>query len=120
MIRDIEVAFHEWTSQHVLRAPRYKGLRDDKPAHEPITTVDPEIPVDHLEVWVKPLTRSELQVEADAWFELLRQKSRQIAAARLGVKMTNEALTAADSAVISPDEALSSMCLCSGSGRPTS
>jgi bifunctional non-homologous end joining protein LigD len=28
----VEVAFHEWTSQHVLRAPRYKGLRDDKPA----------------------------------------------------------------------------------------
>ena len=28
----VEVAFHEWTSQHVLRAPRYRGLRDDKPA----------------------------------------------------------------------------------------
>src|SRR5262249_50690614 len=27
-----EVASHEWTSQHVLRAPRYKGLRDDKAA----------------------------------------------------------------------------------------
>jgi len=26
----VEVAFHEWTSQGVLRAPRYKGLRDDK------------------------------------------------------------------------------------------
>jgi bifunctional non-homologous end joining protein LigD len=30
----VEVAFHEWTSQGVLRAPRYKGLRDDKPAAE--------------------------------------------------------------------------------------
>ncbi len=28
----VEVAFHEWTSQGVLRAPRYRGLRDDKPA----------------------------------------------------------------------------------------
>jgi bifunctional non-homologous end joining protein LigD len=28
----VEVAFHEWTSAGVLRAPRYKGLRDDKPA----------------------------------------------------------------------------------------
>jgi bifunctional non-homologous end joining protein LigD len=26
----VEVAFHEWTSQDVLRAPRYRGLRDDK------------------------------------------------------------------------------------------
>jgi bifunctional non-homologous end joining protein LigD len=30
----VEVAFHEWTSAGVLRAPRYKGLRDDKPASE--------------------------------------------------------------------------------------
>jgi bifunctional non-homologous end joining protein LigD len=28
----VEVEFHEWTSAGVLRAPRYKGLRDDKPA----------------------------------------------------------------------------------------
>lgn len=30
----VEVEFHEWTSAGVLRAPRYKGLRDDKPAGE--------------------------------------------------------------------------------------
>jgi bifunctional non-homologous end joining protein LigD len=30
----VEVAFHQWTSAGVLRAPRYKGLRDDKPASE--------------------------------------------------------------------------------------
>jgi bifunctional non-homologous end joining protein LigD len=30
----VEVAFHEWTRGGVLRAPRYKGLRDDKPAAE--------------------------------------------------------------------------------------
>jgi len=30
----VEVAFHEWTTAGVLRAPRYKGLRDDKPAAE--------------------------------------------------------------------------------------
>ena len=28
----VEVAFHEWTSAGVLRAPRYRGVRDDKPA----------------------------------------------------------------------------------------
>jgi bifunctional non-homologous end joining protein LigD len=28
----VEVAFHEWTSAGVLRAPRYRGLRDDKRA----------------------------------------------------------------------------------------
>jgi bifunctional non-homologous end joining protein LigD len=30
----VEVAFHQWTRGGVLRAPRYKGLRDDKPASE--------------------------------------------------------------------------------------
>ena len=30
----VEVAFHEWTSAGVLRAPRYKGVRDDKPASD--------------------------------------------------------------------------------------
>lgn len=30
----VEVAFHEWTSAGVLRAPRFKGLRTDKDARE--------------------------------------------------------------------------------------
>lgn len=30
----VEVAFHEWTSAGVLRAPRFKGRRTDKPAGE--------------------------------------------------------------------------------------
>jgi bifunctional non-homologous end joining protein LigD len=30
----VEVGFHEWTSGGVLRAPRYRGLRDDKAAAE--------------------------------------------------------------------------------------
>jgi bifunctional non-homologous end joining protein LigD len=30
----VEVEFHEWTSAGVLRAPRYRGLRDDKGAAE--------------------------------------------------------------------------------------
>jgi bifunctional non-homologous end joining protein LigD len=30
----VEVAFHEWTGGGVLRAPRFRGLRDDKAASE--------------------------------------------------------------------------------------
>jgi bifunctional non-homologous end joining protein LigD len=30
----VEVAFHEWTRGGVLRAPRYRGLRDDKAARD--------------------------------------------------------------------------------------
>lgn len=65
----------------------------------PLTTADPEIPLENLRVMVKPLTREELQVEADAWFELLKHKARQIAVVRLGVKQANQALTADDQQV---------------------
>jgi len=64
----------------------------------PISIVDPGIAVDQLRILVRPLTQSELEAEADAWLELLRQKARQIAAVRLGVKMTNEAMSSEDSA----------------------
>jgi bifunctional non-homologous end joining protein LigD len=30
----VEVRFHEWTSAGILRAPRFVGLRDDKPARD--------------------------------------------------------------------------------------
>jgi small conductance mechanosensitive channel len=62
--------------------------------YESTTTADPTIPVDQLKILVTPLTKSELEVEATAWMDLLRAKARQIAAARLGVKKTNEAITA--------------------------
>jgi bifunctional non-homologous end joining protein LigD len=37
----VEVAFHEWTSAGVLRAPRYKGLRIDKEAREVVREITP-------------------------------------------------------------------------------
>lgn len=63
----------------------------DQPKAKPMTTVDKAIPIEQLRVMVKPLTKAELQVETDGWFDLLCQKARQIAAAQLGVKKTNEA-----------------------------
>lgn len=63
---------------------------------KPVTTIDPTIPLDQLKIMVRPLTKQELQVEADAWFKLLQNKARQIAAARLGVKKTNEAISTSD------------------------
>ena len=63
---------------------------------QPVTTVNPDVPVDQLRIMVKPLTKAELEAEADAWFNLLRAKARQVAAVRLGVKKTNEAISADD------------------------
>ena len=59
-----------------------------------VTTTDPDIAIESLKVMVKPLTKAELQVEAEAWFDLLRAKARQISVVRLGVRKANEALAA--------------------------
>lgn len=87
-----------------IRAQETKGKAEAKQAEpsppvkdlKPVTTIDPLVPLDQLRIMVRPLTKEELQVEANAWFELLRNKARQIAAARLGVKKTNEAIATSD------------------------
>ncbi|WP_286177667.1 mechanosensitive ion channel family protein [Rhodopirellula sp. JC639] len=56
------------------------------PAEPAVKISDPQIPIDQLEIMVKPMTKAELQREADAWFALLRAKGGEIAEARLGVK----------------------------------
>ena len=57
-----------------------------------VTTLDPTVSLEDLRVMVRPLTVGELQVEADAWFQLLRAKARQIAVSRLGVRQTKAAV----------------------------
>ncbi|OYP32400.1 mechanosensitive ion channel protein MscS [Rhodopirellula sp. MGV] len=63
------------------------------------TTANPGIPIDQLQILVRPLTKSELQVEADAWFKLLRVKAAQVAAVRLGAKKATQALVSEDQKV---------------------
>jgi small conductance mechanosensitive channel len=71
-------------------------IQQAKPEAQPTTTQDIEIPVEELKILVKPLTRKELEVEAAAWMKLLRAKAKQISAAQLAVKRTNQAMDAAD------------------------
>ncbi|WP_233903308.1 mechanosensitive ion channel family protein [Stieleria maiorica] len=79
------------------------------PAEPAVKISDPDIPIDQLEIMVKPMTRAELEREADAWFSLLRAKGGQIARARLGVKRvisdqeTTAAATVAEDAAAIPD-----------------
>ena len=61
---------------------------DTESGYSAITTSDPRVPREELRVMVRPLTRAELEVEAESWFRLLRNKARQIAAVRLGVRRT--------------------------------
>ncbi|MBA2114946.1 mechanosensitive ion channel family protein [Bremerella alba] len=75
------------------------GAQDEKPAeakYVPVTTVNLAIPLDQLRTLVRPLTKQELEGEAETWFKLLVAKGKQISAVRLGVKKTNEAIAAGD------------------------
>ena len=38
-----------------------------------ITTGDPDVPLDELELQLKPMTAEELRIEGEGWFELLRK-----------------------------------------------
>jgi len=72
-------------------------LANDPPAPEPVTTADPTIPVEELEVMLKPLTKGQLIIEADAWQAIVQEKAEQIAAGEVAVKRQNAEITEAES-----------------------
>jgi small conductance mechanosensitive channel len=62
------------------------------------TTSDAKIPVDHLQVILRPLPTDELQIELDGWLDLLRAKIREVGDTELKIKAlaegeSNEQLT---------------------------
>jgi len=61
----------------------------DQPEPSPVTTVNPEIPLDELEYMLKPLSIKELSIEADGWFKLLQEAESEVAAAEVAVKRQN-------------------------------
>ena len=72
------------------------GLFAESESESAVTTDNPEIPVDELSLKLKPLTRSELVVEADGWLKLLQAKAQEISTAEIGVKHQREELALAD------------------------
>lgn len=59
------------------------ALAADAPAPTATTTTDPNIPTNELTLRLKPLTKAELVVEADAWLSLLQAKVREICEAQI-------------------------------------
>ena len=53
------------------------------PAAKPVTTSDPQVDVDLLQLMLKPLTKDELVVEADAWQGLLQETVAHLSEAEL-------------------------------------
>ncbi len=51
-----------------------------------VTTTDPDIPLDELELMLQPMTRDELFVEADGWLKLVREAAENLNREKLMVK----------------------------------
>ena len=72
----------------------YSADKEETP--EPVTTANPEIPVDELDLLLRPLTRAELEVEATGWLALLQAKIAEISEAEIGAKYKRTELQYAD------------------------
>ena len=61
-----------------------------KPADPaPLTTADPGVTLEDLEIMLEPMTRGEIEIEAKGWFSLLRAKVSEISVAELTVRRKN-------------------------------
>ncbi|MDJ0581182.1 hypothetical protein [Crocosphaera sp.] len=85
-------------------------ITEDVDPLEAVTVEDLKIPVDQLELLVKPLSLEELQTEAAAWFLLLKDKAVEISTAEIAIKRENQIIKEgeeADKAVSKAKEELS-------------
>lgn len=67
-----------------------------KAAAKAQTIADPDIPVDELEIKLRPLMRDELKVEADGWLKLLESKVSAISSADIAVKYKRKEIESAE------------------------
>lgn len=70
-----------------------------------VTTKDPEIPVEELQLLVKPLALDELANEAAAWQLLLKNKVKEISDAEIAIKRQNRSINKQQEVASSLDEA---------------
>jgi small conductance mechanosensitive channel len=69
-------------------APEAEG--SEAAAPEPVTTGDPTIATDQLDFLVTPLTLADLEVEAEAWQELLKAKAAEVAEVEIALAELSE------------------------------
>ncbi len=75
------------------------------PRQKAVTTEDPTIPIEELELMIKPLTKDELEGEAQGWMFLLKTKVKELSDAEIAVKRKNRELKQSQEAVDALEEA---------------
>ena len=83
-------------------SPALAQATDD---YEVRTVNDPKIPKDELEIIVKPLTKEELALEADAWLELVKTKVREVSRTEVAIKRKNKQIEAANETAAAVEKA---------------
>jgi small conductance mechanosensitive channel len=68
----------------------------EEPAPTAQTTSEPEIPLDHLELLLTPLTKDELLVEAEGWRDLVQAKVQEITNEEIATRVKNQEIAEAD------------------------
>ena len=63
------------------------------------TAADPTVPLNQLELMLKPLTKDELEVEAEAWLALLKAKVTRISNAEIAVKLKKQEVETTQKAI---------------------
>ncbi|XZO00759.1 MAG: mechanosensitive ion channel domain-containing protein [Microcoleus sp.] len=94
-------------SEEATASPKAEKI-EPPPKADPkaaVTTKDPEIPVEELQLLVKPLTLDELQNEAAAWELLLQNKVKEISDAEIAIKRQNRSINKQQEVAGSLDEA---------------
>ena len=76
----------------------------EQDAAKSTTTADPDIPLDELELLLRPLTRTELETETQGWLNLLKHKISEISEAEIGAKYKRTELQYADDMQAALDE----------------
>jgi len=95
-----KTGFFRWLSRVALFAVLLAGVSlqaaDDAPAAQ--TVNDPRINIEELQLLLRPLPKSQLLAEADAWQALLQEKAEEIARLEVAIKRQNADIRRAEEA----------------------
>lgn len=77
-----------------VNGPRADAPADKKPALVAVTTADPNVSLEDLKLIIEPMTKAQVEAEADAWSGLLHAKVAEISNAELAVRRKNREIAA--------------------------
>jgi small conductance mechanosensitive channel len=95
------------TAMSALRADG-PAPAETKPALKAVTTADPAVSLEDLKLMIEPMTKAQVEVEANAWFALLHAKVAEINNAELAVRRKNKEIAALNDVKAAADKVAAS------------